>query len=271
MNEVIYYEIEKEKWCEIKYLDTIISYLNEKISEYSIIVTPNQYILPKTKYSKIIVILTGDETGRFNLNNFNIPNIKIFRFFNRIGSYDNKTIFPIPPGYNWTMHNDYSKQMIKMYPEKKLSERKYDISFLGQPLPWRTEIFNKLNQFSNKYNILSNISPSFRTGIHIDEYYKIMGDTKIALAPDGTSVDTFRYVEAFGSGCIVITTKKDDIWYYKNSPTFYINSWSELNENIIGNILSMNLDELYEKNLKYYNDILSEKAVAEYIFKNLTV
>ena len=48
-------------------------------------------------------------------------------------------------------------------------------------------------------------------------------------------------------------------------------AWSELNENIIGNILSMNLDELYEKNLKYYNDILSEKAVAEYIFKNLTV
>lgn len=271
MNEIIFYEIEKEKWCEVRYLDTVISYLNEKITDYSIIVTPNMHTLPNTKYNKIIVILTGDETGRFNLNNFNIPNIKIFRFFNRIGSYDNKTIFPIPPGYNWTMHNDYSKQMIKMYPEKKLSERKYDISFLGQPLPWRTEIFNKLNQLSGKYNVLSSVSPSFRTGVYIDDYYKLMGDTKIALAPDGTSVDTFRYVEAFGSGCIVITTNKDDIWYYRNSPAFFINSWTELNEKFIENILSMNLDKVYEKNLKYYNDILSEKAVAEYIFKNLTV
>ena len=269
MNEIIFYEIEKEKWCEVKYLDTVISYLNETIKGYSIIVTPNQHTLPNTKYNKIIVILTGDENGQFNFNNYNNTNIKVFRFFNRTGMYDERFIFPIPPGYNWTMHNDYSKQMIKMYPEKKLSERKYDISFLGQPLPWRTEIFNKLNQLSGKYNVLSSVSPSFRTGVHIDEYYKIMGDTKIALAPNGTSVDTFRYVEAFGSGCIVITTNKDDIWYYRNSPAFFINSWSELNENLIENILSMNLDKVYEKNLYYYKDSLSEKAVANYIMKRL--
>lgn len=272
MNEVIFYEIEKEKWCEVRYLDTIISYLNKKITNYSIIVTPNQHTLPNTKFAKIIVILTGDELGFFSSQNYNNPNIvKIFRFFNRIGRYDEKFIFPIPPGYNWTMHNDYSKQMIKMYPEKKLSERKYDISFLGQPLWCRIELFDILNQLSGKYNVLSSVSPSFRTGVHIDDYYKIMGDTKIALAPDGTSVDTFRYVEAFGSGCVVITTKKDDIWYYRNSPTFFINSWSELNENLIENILSMDLDELYDKNLRYYKEILSEEAVANYIIKNLEV
>ncbi|MCK9417388.1 hypothetical protein M0Q97_12180, partial [Candidatus Dojkabacteria bacterium] len=76
-------------------------------------------------------------------------------------------------------------------------------------------------------------------------------------------------VEAFGSGCIVITTNKDDIWYYRNSPAFFINSWSELNENLIENILSMNLDKVYEKNLYYYKDSLSEKAVANYIMKRL--
>jgi hypothetical protein len=270
MNEVIFYEIEKEKWCEVRYLDAVISYLNKKITNYSIIVTPNQHTLPNTKFAKIIVILTGDELGFFSSQNYNNPNIvKIFRFFNRIGRYDEKFIYPIPPGYNWTMHNDYSKQMIKMYPEKKLSERKYDISFLGQPLPCRIELFNILNQLSSKYNVLSSVSPSFRTGVHIDDYYKIMGDTKIALAPDGTSVDTFRYVEAFGSGCVVITTKKDDIWYYRNSPTVFINSWSELNDKLIENILSMDLEELYDKNLKYYKEILSEEAVANYIYINL--
>ncbi len=112
---------------------------------------------------------------------------------------------------------------------------------------------------------------SFRSGLFIDDYYKLLGDTKIVLSPDGTSIDCFRYVEAFGSGCIVITTKKEDIWYYRNSPTFYINSWDELNEDLINNILLMDLDEIYMNNLKYYIEKLSEEAVANYIIEKINM
>lgn len=271
MIEKIFNEIDEDFWCETRYTSNIVDILIKKLAgDYSVVITPNLVRLPETKYPKI-VILTGDELGRLPLNPYPNQNVvAVFRIFNRIGRFDNKYIFPIPPGYNWTMHSDKTKKMVKMYPEKKLSERKYDIFYAGQPLPWRNEMLNNLNKLKDKFNILGSVNPSFRTGIEIDEYYKILGETKIALSPDGTSVDCFRYVEAFGSGCIVITTIKDDIWYYRNSPTFFINSWSELNENLINHILSLNIDDLYIQNLKYYNEKLSEEAVANYIIENIT-
>lgn len=271
MIEKIFYEIDEDFWCETRYLNTVVELLTKKlVDDYSVVITPNLRQLPQTKYKKI-VLLTGDETYRLGMNPYINQNVKaVFRIFNRSGSYDEKYIYPIPPGYNWTMHSDKTKKMVKMYPEKKLSERQYDIFFAGQPLPWRTDVFNNLGKLVGKFNILSNVNSSFRSGIEIDEYYKILGDTKIALSPDGTSIDCFRYVEALGSGCIVIMTPKDNnIWYYKNAPVFYVNNWNELNEKLINNILSMNLDDLYENNLKYYKEILSEEAVANYIFKSL--
>jgi hypothetical protein len=272
MIEKIYYEIEEDFWCETKYTSNIVDILSEKLTDdYSVVITPNMHRLPETKYPKI-VILTGDETGRFNKDAYNNQNVvAIFRIFNSAGRYDEKYIFPIPPGYNWTMHSDRTKKMVRMYPEKKLSERKYDISFVGQQLPWRKPIFDKLELLSNKFNVYSAMNNSFRSGLFIDDYYKLLGDTKIVLSPDGTSIDCFRYVEAFGSGCIVITTKKEDIWYYRNSPTFYINSWDELNEDLINNILLMDLDEIYMNNLKYYIEKLSEEAVANYIIEKINM
>lgn len=269
MNEIIFNEIDRNAWCEIRYLDNIIDKLNNRLSDYSIVVTPYLQNLPETKYKKILIV-TGDEQGNLGLNPYqNMDVFAIFRIFNRIGKFDEKYVFPIPPGYNCTMHDDNSKRMVKMYPEKKLSERKYDIFYSGQQLPWRQTLVDNLNSMSNKFNILSRVNNSFRTGLHIDDYYKLLGDTKIALAPDGTSIDTFRYVEAFGSGCIVISTPKDNIWYYKDSPVFLINNWSELNERLIRNILSMDIDDIYYNNLKYYNDKLSEDAVANYIINNI--
>ena len=44
---------------------------------------------------------------------------ELIKKINNISNIKHQTIYPIPLGYNWTMHNDYSKQMIKMYPEKK--------------------------------------------------------------------------------------------------------------------------------------------------------
>ena len=99
------------------------------------------------------------------------------------------------------------------------------------------------------------------------------------MVPDGTSPDSFRYVEALGSGCIVIMTsgypshmqneRKDSLWYYKDSPSIFINSWNDLNEKLIQNILNSNIDDIYQKNLKYYNEKLSEQAVANYMIEKI--
>ena len=283
MIEKIFYEIDEDFWCETRYTNNIVDILTSKIidKDYSIVITPNLRNLPKTKYKKI-VILTGDELGNFGMNPYPTQDIKaIFRIFNRPNRYDDKYIFPIPPGYNWTMHSDRSKKMIRMYPEKKLSERKYDVFFAGQPLPWRQSLVDNLNKLKDKFNIFCQINTTFRSGIDVDNYYKMLGETKIAVAPDGTSPDSFRYVEALGSGCIVIMTsgypmhmhngRKDEVWYYKNSPAIFIDSWNDLNENMINNILSLDIDDIYQRNLAYYNEKLSEEAVANYILEKISL
>lgn len=59
MNEIIFNQIDKNVWCEVRYLDNIIDYLNKYLIDFTIIVTPDVYFLPKSKYKKI-VILTGN-------------------------------------------------------------------------------------------------------------------------------------------------------------------------------------------------------------------
>jgi len=278
MNEVIWHKkIDRDFWCEVKYLDNIIDILNTNLDEYSIIVTPiSTKSLPETKYKKIVIV-TGDEVGRLGLNPYVGENVKyVFRIYNRINRYDNDYIFPISCGYNCTMHSDRTKKMKKMYPGKPLSERKFDIFYSGQIIPpitgyhtSRSLMNESLFKLSKSFKIYNNNYIGFRTGIDIDEYYKTLGETKISLCPEGTSVDTFRYNESLGSGCVVITTKKDDLWYYKDSPAIFLDSWSQLNDDLISGILNNDIDDLYEKNLKHYNDVLSEQAQADYILKKI--
>jgi len=270
MIEKIYHEIEEDFWCETKYLNNIIDILSKKLTNnYSIVISPNLDRLPDTHYSKIVIV-TGDELGNLGLYPYQNQDVSIiFRIFNSKDRFDEKYIFPIPPGYNWTMHSDRTKKMIKMYSEKKISERKYDISFIGQQLPWRQTMIDNLKLMSDKFNISYGMNNSFRSGLYIDDYYKLLGNTKIVLSPDGTAIDCFRYVESLGSGCIVITTKKEDLWYYNNSPVFFIDSWNDLNENLISHILSLNVDAIYQNNLIYYKEKLSEEAVANYMIEKI--
>ena len=101
----------------------------------------------------------------------------------------------------------------------------------------------------------------------IDDYYKQLGDTKISLSPDGTTLDCFRFVESIGSGCIVISTKKYDVWYYNNAPVIWLDDWSQLTQKLIDDIpKDINWQHLA---LDYYENTLSEKSVANYMLEKI--
>jgi hypothetical protein len=156
-----------------------------------------------------------------------------------------------------------------MYPEKKLAERKFDVFYSGQVLECRKELVNRLSVLSGSFNVYSQSNPAFRQGLDIDDYYRIMGESKICVVPDGASVDTFRFTEAIRSGCLVITTNKPDLWYYKDATVVFLEDWSLLSEKGIRGLLSENLDEHQPEIFEYYNRCLSERAVAEYIIKTV--
>lgn len=266
MNEVIFL-LEKDNACQTNYFDGIITILNQRISDYSIIITADYKSLPATQYKKI-VILVAEDGEKFGLRPYTTyPDVlAVFRFYSFEWGYDNEYVFPIPIGYNCRTDGH---TMIRMYPEKKMSEREYDIFYSGQVLPWREELARKLEELRMSFNIFSQVNPTFRTGLDIDDYYRCLGNSKICVVPDGASTDTFRYVEACGSGCAIITTHKPDLWYYCNAPIFYVNNWGELTKEFAANILNKNLDVIQNNIIKYYNEYLSEETVANYILRCL--
>jgi hypothetical protein len=104
------------------------------------------------------------------------------------------------------------------------------------------------------------------------EYLKTLSDTKICLVPKGVSYETFRYTEAFASGCIVITTVKPshvNTWFYENSPAIFIDSWSELTDDFITKILSSDINKKYNENIEYYNNYLSPESNSRFIINKI--
>lgn len=265
MNEVIFL-LEKENACQSKYFEGIVEILNKFISGYSIIMTANYKTLPDTKFKKVVLLACedGEESVMPYRNRNDI--IAVFRYYAQEWGYDNRRVFPIPIGYNCRSDGHF---MERMYPEKKISEREYDIFYSGQILPNRKKLVSRLEDLKDSFNVFLQSNNAFRTGMPIGEYYKHLGDSKICVAPAGTSEDTFRYNEAMGSGCIVITTTKPQFWYYHKAPVLFIEDWNSLTKEFISDILNKDLDALQKDIKEYYNRCLSEEAVAMYIIKTI--
>jgi hypothetical protein len=59
-------------------------------------------------------------------------------------------------------------------------------------------------------------------------YTEIMADTRIALAPRGSSVETYRFFEAMRQGCVVICDRLPPHWFYAGCPAVQIDDWGNL-------------------------------------------
>lgn len=201
----------------------------------------------------------------------------VFRTYSRLGLHDDRKIFAIPCGFacgygglfgktDW-LYEDMEK------PKKNLIEREYDIFYSGQYSNNRIECINAINKIRNNYKCKINITNGFAKGYELDEYYKLMQNSKISIVPNGAVIpESFRYFEAFESNCIVISSfpvnnKIYKNWFYDNSPAIFINDWSELNSSLIDSLLTKyNLEKYNTLNKEYFDSCLSTKAVSEYIY-----
>jgi hypothetical protein len=254
-------------YCEVSYLDLIENELLKEFGDdYSLYILHNdldqiegnifeEKIKSDTNYK--IAIHVGNEVD-YNPKYYELFNI-IFRFYLTERCDFNK-IFPISVGFN-------SSGEYGIYPNKgnKLSERTNDVFFMGNLSP-RENFYQSINKLNGKYKI--EFTNGFRQGLPIREYLNELSNSKICLVPNGVSPETFRYTESFGSGCIVIT-KNINTWFYENSPAIFVNDWSEVTEEFINNILLSDIDEMYKKNLEYYEKYLSPKSNADYIIKTI--
>ena len=116
-------------------------------------------------------------------------------------------------------------------------------------------------------------SRSFTGGITPEEYSETLMNSKIALVPEGYKSDiSFRFFEAAKFGCIIITPKLYDFWYYSKFPGVQLDNWRQLNS--VLKVLDNNPDELqkiHELTKNYYENYCSEKAVANFIISTVAL
>jgi len=257
-----------QHYCEIGYIDDISKILLENLDDSNslYLIHPD---LNNTVGSELEYLLINDDKFKIGIHvgNEKFYNPKfyhnldiIFRFY-LSDNCDYKKIYPISSGYNSS-----GEKGVKLNPTKPLSKRKYDVSFFGRKSS-RPDFVNSINQIKNLYNI--KLTDGFRQGVPIQEYYTILSESKICLAPSGDSVETFRYTESFGFGCIVITDNTKDVWYYNDTPAIVVSDWSIVTQEFLNNILNSNIDSMYEKNIEYYQNYLSPEANASYILNTI--
>ncbi|MEZ4700867.1 MAG: glycosyltransferase [Rhodothermales bacterium] len=188
-------------------------------------------------------------------------------------------IHPIPLGY---------ANQIEL-PVKPLAERQFDLSFAGsvvhKPYPiWSPKRWFQTPKSHARQTMLDGLKrlvgtrPEWAIDLKITESYKAirsadpneystrMMDTRICLAPRGTSIETFRYFEGMRYGCIVITERLPSRWFYDGAPALIVDDWSEL-EDVLDGLLGdpERMEALHRASLNWWRDVCSPQALGRYM------
>jgi hypothetical protein len=97
-----------------------------------------------------------------------------------------------------------------------------------------------------------------------------MAETKICLAPRGSSVETYRFFEALRQGCVVICDRLPPHWFYDGCPAIQIDDWRDL-EAQVAKLLAdpQRLFFLHRESLAWWEAKCSEHALAAELVKCL--
>lgn len=103
-----------------------------------------------------------------------------------------------------------------------------------------------------------------------EAYSKMLMDSKIYLAPRGTSVDTFRLFEGLRYGCVVITERLPKRWFYREAPVIQVDDWRELHI-LIPELLrdGRRLRQLHEAALQWWQTVASEEAIGHWMAQRI--
>ena len=134
------------------------------------------------KLSRVVLFITGDEEGKFDITKINHPNISIWIQYPHEKHKDyNKFFIGVP---------QHLKSNLPDYPIKE-----YDIYFGGQITHQRRKQLSHV--MPNLPNALYKPTEGFAQGEQPKDYYRTLSKAKVAPAPAGAQViDTFRFFEA---------------------------------------------------------------------------
>lgn len=97
-------------------------------------------------------------------------------------------------------------------------------------------------------------------------YSETLMNTRICLAPRGTSVETHRVFEALRAGCVVVTNPLPSRWYYDTAPVIQLRDWRKLNR-LLETLLAdeQRMESLHHKALRWCREVASEAVVGRFL------
>lgn len=208
----------------------------------------------------------------------------IFKCF-LLREFPEHKIFALPLGY---------ASSVPHLPVLPISERKYNVCFLGCPQKNRIQFSTVLSELVRRtyphsvrdgkvpqvaagvrQEILCDLSAAFPNscirftsgfsrGLDRASYGAILRDSKIALCPGGwKSNETYRHFEAMRAGCVLISDPLPETRLYRNAPIVQITNWQRLEEIVLELLESPErMRELQRLTLAWWEDVCSEKATA---------
>jgi hypothetical protein len=173
--------------------------------------------------SRVVLFITGDEEGRFDISKINHPNIEIWiQYPHEQHKQYNKLPIGVP---------QHLKKFTPEYPSKDI-----DLYFGGQITHSRRQQLAKAIQ--QQPNALFKPTEGFAKGDIPADYYRILSTAKSAPAPSGAVViDSFRFFEAIEMLCLPIGDSVDpngnDVDFYNilfgyEIPVRLVSNWADL-------------------------------------------
>jgi hypothetical protein len=98
------------------------------------------------------------------------------------------------------------------------------------------------------------------------EYSRALMNSRICLAPRGTSRETFRIFEGLRCGCVVVGERLPRHWFYRGGPVVELDRWNDLDD-AIGPLLDdpAEVRRQHARALAWWRDHCSEAAVGRFI------
>jgi hypothetical protein len=100
------------------------------------------------------------------------------------------------------------------------------------------------------------------------EYSRALMDSRVCLAPRGTSPETFRVFEGLRAGCVVVTEHLPRHPFYAGAPLIQLNRWRALDELALFDDPA-EIRRLHLRALAWWREHCSEAAVGSYMAARL--
>jgi hypothetical protein len=216
----------------------------------------------------ILVMVSEESEAPFNCVEFEKFDL-VFRTYNNNMKFDLQKIFPIPCGYITRLNFPHHKAFLGPVNPKPLKERETEMFFSGQPASDRIQCVKAAQKIPSTNSIIQ-LTKGFVYGFELNDYFKRLCNSKIALVPRGACiVENFRFFDAYHANCVVITTMPlntthKKLWYYKDCPAILLRGWSELTPELVKSVLE-NIEDYEEQNKRYYEKAIAPTGVAKYI------